>query len=329
VDSLDLSELKDLFVDESLQYVQTLNGSLLSLELNPRDIEAVHAMFRAAHSLKGTAAMMGYAGLAELAHAVEDVLQELRDGQREITPSLIDRLFEAIDGLQGLVSAIAADRQPGADVAALMRRLNDSLSEEQADALPGGEPRGQSVEPSPLTSSAMEPETWEPGQQDVYAGALGTGTEQTTAAPARLVRVDVDHLDRLLNVVTEMVTHRSLLDRLGQRYRLPELNEALSTHERLLNQLRDAVLEMRMVPISQLFDRFPRMVRDLLQSQRPGCLGRALASPAAQRRRPWAGVAGQTPGNGQASHGDSAPGSQAGARHCRHRGQRRWPGDRY
>jgi two-component system chemotaxis sensor kinase CheA len=285
MDTLDLLELKDLFVDESLQYVQTLNGSLLSLELKPGDAEAVHAMFRAAHSLKGNAAMMGYEELAELAHAVEDVLQGLRDGQRQVTPSLIDRLFEAIDGLQSLVSAIATDHQPGANVAVARQRLLDLASEELAGTPPGNENDSQRLEILSSIPSAIDPEMWKEGCPDVDASAGAPATpprpvrrhpgpgerhsaELTAPAPARYLRVDVDHLDALLNVVVEMVTHRSLLDRLGKRYELPELNEALSTHGRLLSQLRDAVLEIRTVPVSQLFDRFPRMVRDLLQSQR-------------------------------------------------------------
>jgi len=82
-----------------------------------------------------------------------------------------------------------------------------------------------------------------------------------------MIRIDVQHLDTLLDMVTEMVIHRSLLNRLAHRYDLPPLNEALEAHDRLLAQLQDAVLKMRMVPVGQVFGRFPRMVRDLLKAE--------------------------------------------------------------
>jgi len=82
-----------------------------------------------------------------------------------------------------------------------------------------------------------------------------------------MIRVDVRHLDALLDVVTEMVIHRSLLTRLGRRYDLPLLDDALEAHDRLLGRLRDAVLKMRMVPVGHVFGRFPRMVRDLLKAE--------------------------------------------------------------
>jgi two-component system chemotaxis sensor kinase CheA len=82
-----------------------------------------------------------------------------------------------------------------------------------------------------------------------------------------MVRIRLQHLDHLLNLVGELVISRSRLWQAAEQNPTPALMEALEDHTRLLNELRDAVLASRLVPIGQIFDRFPRMVRDLLKQQ--------------------------------------------------------------
>ena len=82
-----------------------------------------------------------------------------------------------------------------------------------------------------------------------------------------MVNLDVNHLDRMLDVVTEMVIHRSYLMRLQQRGEYQAITDALFTHYQLLDSLQAAVLKTRMVPVRHVFNRFPRMVRDLLREQ--------------------------------------------------------------
>ena len=235
IPEIDLSQFRDLFIDEGQEYVQTLNQCMLTLERTPDETETLQAIFRAAHSLKGISATMGYDTLATLAHATEDVLHKVRDGKWALTPGLVELLFAAIDALQTLVNDVAAGGTGEADVTSMLERLQGYEPEAEV-AVP-------SVSESPVT------------------------VEQLQQPTTTMIRVDVRHLDSLLNVVTEMVIHRSLLNRLGQRYDLPPLNEALEVHARLLGQLRDAVLGMRMVPVGHVFGRFPRMVRDLLKAE--------------------------------------------------------------
>jgi two-component system chemotaxis sensor kinase CheA len=248
MDDFDLSEFKDLFVDESQRHLQTLNTSLLTLEQDPQDAEAINAMFRAAHSIKGSSATMGYDLLATLAHGAEDALYMLREGRWTLTPVLANLLFAAIDTLQALLADVVADREHSIDIAAML------------DQLRSYSPEAQMAGAQALTSAIPEK-----AQKETIPEVPRPDTEEI--GPTTMIRVDVRHLDTLLNVVTEMVIHRSFLERLARRYKLPALNEALDVQNRLLTQLRDAVLEMRMVPLSQVFDRFPRMVRDLLRAQ--------------------------------------------------------------
>ena len=247
IPEIDLSQFRDLFIDEGQEHVHTLNQCMLTLERAPSDADAMEEIFRAAHSLKGISATMGYDTLATLAHAAEDVLHKLRDGEWALTPRLVELLFAAIDTLQALMNDVAAGgtglalshvlsgaeggAEGEADVTSMLEQLR-SYKQEASDKSPPPTPYSLLPTPSPT-----------------------------------MIRIDVHHLDALLDVTTEMVIHRSLLARLGQRYDLPPLSEALEVHDRLLAQLRDAVLKMRMVPVGHVFGRFPRMVRDLLKAE--------------------------------------------------------------
>ena len=236
IPEIDLSQFRDMFIEESREYVRALNECLLALERAPNDADTLNAVFRAAHSLKGIAATMGYDTLATLAHAAEDVLHKVRDGDWALTPGLVELLFAAIDALQALVDDVAAGGAGDADVTSTLEQLRGY--EQEA----GG--RGQEAGGGPTPYSLLP----------------------TPSSPT-MIRIDVRHLDALLDVVTEMVIHRSLLTRLARRHDLPPLSEALQVHDRLLAQLQDAVLKTRMVPVGQVFGRLPRMVRDLLKAE--------------------------------------------------------------
>ncbi|RLC86799.1 MAG: hypothetical protein DRJ03_07760 [Chloroflexi bacterium] len=234
IPEIDLSEFRDMFIEESREYVRAFNECLLALERAPNDGDTLNAIFRAAHSLKGIAATMGYDTLAMLAHAAEDVLHKVRDGNWALTPDLVELLFAAIDALQALVDDVAAGGAGGGDVTSTLEQL-----------------RG-----------------YEPTRRNqVFSEKPGFSVEQPQQPATTMIRIDVRHLDALLDVVTEMVIHRSLLARLGRRYNLPPLSEALQVHDRLLAQLQDIVLKTRMVPVGQVFGRLPRMVRDLLKAE--------------------------------------------------------------
>ena len=102
----DNSQYLQMFFDESEEYIQTLNESILALEQNPDNDDMINAIFRAAHSLKGMAATMGFDKLTDLTHKLENGLDKVRNGQIEIKEELIDLLFEGLDLINELVSDI-------------------------------------------------------------------------------------------------------------------------------------------------------------------------------------------------------------------------------
>ncbi|MFZ5917573.1 MAG: chemotaxis protein CheA [Chloroflexota bacterium] len=348
---MDMSQYKALFVSEAIEHLQVVNHKLVELERNPQSDEALEQIFRSAHTIKGMAATMGYADLAQLAHALEDVLDRVRQGERAVTPHLMERLFSGVDGLSALVSSVAADQPSDLDVQTLIERIHQAATPPQIMPSDGPLPPGGAVQPSGALLvrvqladdcqmkslrtymvlerlrelgeiAATEPEaeilagadidsfdvflrsgmpsehiktaieniseveavsvsSHEPVESAPIAPAAAeqSAMPETAASPpasSGMIRVNVQHLDLLLNLVSELVISRGQLVEAiralevfarqndGAEESLLALNEALDHHDRTLGHLHESVLQVRMVPVSQIFDRFPRMVRDLL-----------------------------------------------------------------
>ncbi|ADB59852.1 CheA signal transduction histidine kinase [Haloterrigena turkmenica DSM 5511] len=117
------------FVQESEERITELNNALLTLERDPTDDEAMENIFRVAHTLKGNCGAMGLEPASDLAHAIEDLLDAVRQGGLEVTPELMDVVFDAVDELETMIDEVAADGEietdPSATIAALREQLED------------------------------------------------------------------------------------------------------------------------------------------------------------------------------------------------------------
>ena len=113
------------FVAEAEDGITDLNNALLALEADPEDSEAMDDVFRVAHTLKGNAAAMGYEGVSDFGHALEDLLDAVRQGEREVTPELMDLLFEGVDTVEAMVSEIADTGEVATDPSDLEGRLRE------------------------------------------------------------------------------------------------------------------------------------------------------------------------------------------------------------
>ena len=96
---MDMSNYLPIFFEESEENLQIINDNLLALENNPKDIQAINEIFRAAHTLKGMSATMGFQSIAEVTHAIENFLDEIRTGSKSLTENLLNALFKAFDSL--------------------------------------------------------------------------------------------------------------------------------------------------------------------------------------------------------------------------------------
>jgi len=127
----------DAFIRESEEEITKLNNSLLELESDPGNREAMDQIFRTAHTLKGNFGAMGFEDASNLAHAMEDLLDEMRDGNMEVTPDVMDLVFEGVDGIEAIVGEIEENGESNRDTGGMVEQLRDVL-ENGPEAAGGG-----------------------------------------------------------------------------------------------------------------------------------------------------------------------------------------------
>ena len=396
---MDMSQYLGAFLDEADDNLQRLDDLLLALEKDTVNMDVINEIFRAAHTLKGMSATMGFEKMAGLTHAMEDRLDEARKGVRHLGDSDMNLLFTALDSIQGMVDSIrgggsdahldvsglvaalrnqgpapaapapAAPAAPAAAAPAPEAKPVDGLSQQESEWVAEAEGLGMNVYKLRVTLSetcllkaarsymvvnrleemgdiiktdppveALENEEFDmefsvyigsslpaedirqaalkisdvasvelsemkaaPAQPSAPAapapaapapaasaeGAAPAKAEpEKPAAPAapaaaakpaapaaakadgvkkasQTVRVDIGRLDKLMNLVGELVIGRARIERLVQEARLREFDEPLSQLGRISGDIQELVTKLRMVPVSFTFDRFPRLIRDL------------------------------------------------------------------
>jgi two-component system chemotaxis sensor kinase CheA len=121
---IDLSQYMGMYVDGSRENLDMMDKFLLALEQDPTNLEAVGEIFRAAHTLKGMSATMGFEKVAELTHEMENILDQLRNRHVQVTPSVIDILFETFDVLRVLVNDSIEATDSKVDVELIITKIN-------------------------------------------------------------------------------------------------------------------------------------------------------------------------------------------------------------
>jgi two-component system chemotaxis sensor kinase CheA len=231
---LDLSALVPLFVAESEERLARMELALLTLEELPTDREALDEVFRGVHTIKGDAATLGMKDLADFAHRVEDALELLRSGARQMSSQLATFLLRTVDVARELVAeAGGGPTRRRDDLAQLLDEVTARIGDVAAGALT----------PMPAASGRA-----------AAVAELGSGT----------LRVEVSRLDELLTLAGELVAARSqMLGALEDpSHPRPELLELARSSERLYLDLQELVMRVRMVAVGPTFRRFQRMVRD-------------------------------------------------------------------
>lgn len=158
---MDVSQYLEIFIDETKEHLQNLNEQLLILEREPDNPDTINEIFRAAHSLKGMAATMGYKRMQKLTHDMENVFSEIRNGKMTVQDSLVDVLFRGLDALEHYLDVIVSSGDEGEeDNNDIIKDLNDFLAngavaapstaepkkdEKKADLKKEAEPTGDSV----------------------------------------------------------------------------------------------------------------------------------------------------------------------------------------
>lgn len=357
----DMSEYKEMFAVESAEHLQSMNEALLHLEKDPHNSETINIMFRAAHTLKGMSATMGYANIKELTHNMENLMDRVRKNETQLDSSSIDILFKCLDTLEIMVET--PEKSSEIDISFLIDKIslllkNDSVAvssnteknpstenavhedlvnEDTPDIAPKNSPEingcnifeitvtlhdscllksarstvvmrnlselGEIIETVPpikdledekfehefkvIISTKEEAKKLEDAAKKVSEivkveikshqgsnkktkidekNSANEGSKNSIKS-VQSVRVSIERLDSLMNLVGELIINKIRLMQLASVYKLDALEEALASLNRLTNDLQEEIMASRMVPIDQIFNRFPRMIRDLAKKE--------------------------------------------------------------
>jgi two-component system chemotaxis sensor kinase CheA len=359
----DESKYRELFFEESDEYIQTLNDCLLELEKNPNEKSIIDEIFRAVHTLKGMAATMGYKTMQSLTHHMENVFSFVKDGTVKVSSEIITLLFKCLDKLLEIIEDLRNEKYIEYDIDDLLKEL-DNIGKKDTQQVKKGNKVDLTSKISDtdlmVINSAIDqgfnayniivklsedcqlkgarsylvvnrlegigeiihsdpaPEKLEEGEFDFEFRLIflskqskdivfekideiseiddiiieeidkdfSAGEEKTNNNPDnkikktklkdlgkteinthnhanQSIRVDLSRLDHFMNLVSELVIYRNRLDDISSRFEFKEINSTLEQITRITSDLQDLVLKIRMQPVSVVFNRFPRMMRDL------------------------------------------------------------------
>jgi two-component system chemotaxis sensor kinase CheA len=246
---IDRAELLQIFSAESEENLREMEVAFVQLESTPQDEETLQAIFRAAHTIKGNAAGLGFPALAKFAHGVEDVLDGLRTGATVLTTPLATILLQSVDALRQLVTgAVKGNDELHADHLELL----EDLMIEAGGGAEGSERRE--------------------AKRDRRTGAGRRRSDHAHGGRSQTLRVEIEKLDRMLNLTGEIAVARErlsgLLDEQERgRHHFEEVLEAHRAADRLFMDLQEEVMKIRMVPLGPTFRQFVRTVRDVATAQ--------------------------------------------------------------
>ena len=226
------------FLIESHELLDGMEAGLLSLEKSPQDPEAIDRIFRAIHSIKGASGFLSLAKIEAVSHEGETLLARLRDQTIRADAKIVSALLDLSDCLRQILSAIERDgSEGGGDYSAAMAAVRAIYSSSSTDA---------------LVAQAGE-----------AAGEAGGDSAAGSGASAATLRVDLLLLEKLMNLVGELVLARNQILQHAVRQRDSGF---LATTQRLnlvTSELQEGMMKTRMQPISTIWGKFPRIVRDL------------------------------------------------------------------
>lgn len=368
---MEINQYLEVFLDESKENIQVINDQLLNLEKNPEDLSIVNEIFRAAHTLKGMSATMGYEDLADLTHKMENVFDQIRNENISVNPDMMDVMFDCVQILEemifdienggdgkkdvqeivSLLKQIETGKVIEKEVAATVEETIEVRQENQIDindfeitvinqAKSDGhfvylinislaedcllkaarvfmvfevlESCGDVIKSLPTVEDLenenfdhsfsvifvtkdskediknrilkvseivnVEITDYEIFKQESKVEESDTTSKENTSkkelkssknqtvtkkASSKTIRVNIERLDILMNLFEELVIDRGRLEQISQELDHADLKSTVERISRISSNLQNIILNMRMVPIENVFNRFPRMIRQL------------------------------------------------------------------
>ena len=240
-----MDELLNDFLTETSEHLEAASSQLVEFETDPSNSRIVASIFRLVHTIKGTCGFLGLGRLEAIAHAAEAVISRLRDGT-PATPEIVTLVLAAVDRIKLILVEIEVNAaEPPGDDADLIGQLESELDVLAAD------------------------------EDDIALHQLGVVQAVPASAPERhpaaferqkrseTIRVDVTSLERIMVLVSELVLTRNQLLELQRKQEDEATKAPLQRLSALTSDLQDSVMRARMQPLSRLFARLPRLVREL------------------------------------------------------------------
>ncbi len=290
----EMEEIIAEFTAESEETLDALEPLFVELETNGHNDEIINKLFRGVHTIKGAAGFLGFQSIVDVAHNAESIMKKVRDGAIELTMPLADAVLRAVDMLRLLFRHIRDKDGVVEDVAPLVGELKAALETALAGAPAAagngggtaqdpGQAQAKSEALAPVVAAA--PEAGEmPAPQKANSAAQGPAepqaeapkkpdrsTESPPARAANTLRVEVDRLDRVMDLTGEVVLVRNRLlniaTRLDRKFEsdndVETLHETVSFLDLITSDMQMGVMRIRMLPLQRVFGKFPRLVRDL------------------------------------------------------------------
>ena len=285
----EMREIIDEFIVESSELMDNVIQDIVVIEQN-QDEEVVNSIFRAVHTIKGTSSFLGFNALSQLAHKGEDVLGVIRKGEMVIDQNVADVLLESFDLMKTMIDDIRDNGAENHDASDVITKLTDLLDPAKKTAAPPPEKKKigeMMIEEDMITRVELDDalKKQEADKKDKKIGEIVVEEQlvtegqlnrvlvkqKTQKAEEQSIRIDVKKLDDLMNLVGELVLGKNrliLVNSLAKKGEETEtvfdnLTDVTNYIEVITNELQLSVMRARLVPISKVFNKVPRMVRDL------------------------------------------------------------------
>jgi len=273
------------FLVEAKEGITNLEEGFIELEKDKENVEILKALFRTMHSLKGAAGFFGFKTLESIAHFSEDILSKLRDGLIEPEEDVIDILLKAVDYIKYIIGYIEKNKEEPVEDRVLdflveLSNFNEKLKKKVQEKPKERTPEEKKAEEPKVEKEKLEEEVVEEKKEEEKKKAEEVKPvepvkkekkEEAVVTPyieltETHIKVDVKLLDQLMNLAGELVLARNRVVQLSQKLMDEELGRSVQILSMITTEMQETIMKTRMQPIGMVFNKFPRIVRDLAKA---------------------------------------------------------------
>jgi len=251
------------FLIESNENLNRLDTEIVDLERHPTP-ERLASIFRTIHTIKGTCGFLGFESLEGISHHAENILSQLRSGQKKVNGAVVSLILETIDAVRRILANVEATGSEGAaDYSALTERL-ESVAADSAVEISNEQTQTQlvAISPEPPAQSVVE----KPIEKALHSSTQSTSSadpDRSLSVADTTIRVDVSLLDKLMNLIGELVLARNQILQFTTQRDDSALTAASQRLNLITSELQEGFMKTRMQPIGVVWNKLPRVVRDV------------------------------------------------------------------